>query len=186
MSTLNTDLQDRILALLGKGLSPALVASATSCDPSYISQLMSNDAFVEQVQILRAARLQAESETSDQVSRLHKTALDQLETVLPTVMDPMKLTRIFSELDKAKQKSSTVTPPTQITNNIVNLALPEHVARRFVLNAQREVIAVEGTELISMASNKVLELSKKRQEAHERGKQLVAAGDFNGIKLEEL
>lgn len=52
--------QDRIAGLLVQGMKPAMVASIVGCDPSYISQLLKDEAFLYHLQELNKELVEGE------------------------------------------------------------------------------------------------------------------------------
>lgn len=53
--------QDRIAGLLVQGMKPAMVASIVGCDPSYISQLLKDEAFLYHLQELNKELVEGEA-----------------------------------------------------------------------------------------------------------------------------
>ena len=74
-------MRDKILKLLGQGLTPQLVATAVGCEPSYVSQLLSEEAFALEVAQARCANLEEATDRDKKYDKLEDAFLQKLEAI---------------------------------------------------------------------------------------------------------
>lgn len=169
-----TPLQSRIFKLLAQGITPATVAAAVSCDPSYITQLTTDPKFMEALAVAQLERFEANATKAAKYDAIEEKLLTNLEQSVGLVYDPMKLAAILSKLTASRPKTNfDETSNTQLVqNNVLVLNLPNHVAHKYIRNSAGEVIEIDGAPLLSMASTKVIELSKGATDGTPAPKQL--------------
>lgn len=149
-------MKERLIALLGNGVSPAIAASAVGCSESYVSQLLSDEVISAEVATLRFENLQAATTRDKKMDKLEDSLLDKLETVLPMMMRPGEILKAVATVNAMKRRGSTAPEAMTISNQVVNLQLPQHTTIRFQLSASKEVIEVEGRTLATMPSTQLL------------------------------
>lgn len=157
---------EKIIELLGRGISQSSVAMAVGVSDGYISQLMADEEIKRRVQELRLKHLQAFTDHDDEVDDLESKALRKLHSLLPFVSKPMEAVRIFQVANTAKRKAEGV-DPTQtghVTAPIVQLNLPASAAVHFKLSMDKQVVEVEGRSLATLPSK---ELNKQLAERRE-------------------
>lgn len=167
----------QIQDLLGNGLSPEVVASAVGCTESYVSQLMSDEAFAAIVIEKRSAALTKNNERDLSIDELEDKTIRKLNQVLDMVHKPMELMHLFKTINGARRRG--VQPQHQATNRqqVVVLAIPERVKAQFRLSANREIIDHGEQTLVTMTSQ---ELLKKV------AIQVESKGEGNGNRYKEL
>ncbi len=151
-------MKDRILSLLGSGISLTLVASAVGCEPSYISQLLANEEFALAVATERCKDIEQALEVDNRYDRLEDKLLERLENLLPMMLRPREVLHALQIVNSAKRRSQEMQQgaPQQITNNIVYLQLPTKAVNTFELSAQNEVISIEGKALVPMSTSALM------------------------------
>lgn len=174
--------KERVLKLLGSGLSSEIVATTIGCDPSFISQLMADDSFRERVVALRTESLAAASARDTKIDDLEERLLDQLSKVLDFIVKPGDLLRAFQTVNSAKRRGVPLQETTVINNTVVNLNIPPVVLPQFRQNGLGEVIEVEGRPLLTIDSADLLRKVagdhpdlKKRAEMEKLASQLPAS-----------
>lgn len=159
---------ERAKQLLGSGISNELVATTLGCDPSYISQLMSQDDFREAVIKLRMQSLTAATERDRKIDSIEDQLITQLEATVQYLVKPTEIARTFMMVNAAKRRGVPSHESTIINNNIVNLQIPTVVLKQFQRNGLNEVVEVEGRPLITINSAELLR--KVAQEQPNEGK----------------
>lgn len=150
--------RDQIKELLGSGLGPEVVSAAVGCDISYVSQLLSDEAFANEVASLRTIALASYSKRDESINTIE----DKLIKLLGAAVDdnsfykPRDLLQAFTVLNSAKRRGSQNLGTGNTVNNIVQLTLPESVVRRFTTNRTNEVIEVEGQTMVTMPAGTLL------------------------------
>ena len=159
--------KDQIKELLGNGLTPAVVASAVGCEASYISQLLSEESFANEVAAKRTVALAADSKRDATIDGIEDSLLSQLASVVSdgAFFRPRDLLSAVAVVNKLQRRGKPINGSavgSGVVNNIVNISLPTHVSKKFVTNRANEVIEVEGQTLVTMPAHQLLrELAAK-------------------------
>lgn len=149
--------RERALQLLGKAnLSNEVVASTLGCDPSYISQLMSEEDFREKVTAMRALALTANTERDAKADAIEDRILDRLQEQIEYIVRPSELLNAYRVVNAARRRGVASGEAQVINNNVVNLVLPGVVTSQFKTNGMNEVVEVSERPLITINSNTLL------------------------------
>lgn len=157
--------KEQIKSLLGSGLSNEVVSSAVGCDPSYITQLMSDETFSQEVVILRAAALTANSKRDRKSDGIEDKLLEKLEIAVDMgqIYKPMDILRAAAVVNGMKRRGVPANESLNINNRIVNLTIPIQVIQNFTKNSNGEVISVGDKTLVTMPTQTLLrELAQTR------------------------
>lgn len=168
--------KERAAKLLGSGVPGEVVAATLGCDPSYISQLLSDDIFREQVVALRVSTLTAATERDNKIDDIESTLIDRIVDSLDYITKPRDLIAAFNIINKAVRRGAGVGQSNVQNNVVVNLTLPAIVQRKFVTNTTGEVIEVDGKTTITMPPAQLLRqlAAQKGTEDESRAKELLA------------
>lgn len=166
------DTQNKMLALLGQGFPPVVVASSLGCSESYVSQMLSEDWFAQQVQELKFKVLQKHTRIDDKYDTIEERLLEKLERAVPLIVRPQDITRTLQAINGAKRRGSGSQSPTTITQNIVQLTLPTALLQKFVSNQNNQIIEVQDgngqqNPLVTTTSGSLERLSREAREARE-------------------
>lgn len=150
--------KDRILELLGSGLSNTIVATTVGCDPSYITQLMSTEEFSSAVIERRSATLLSASKRDRKADNVEDTLLDLLKEHVETrqIYKPADVLRAYATINRATRRGNPADQSVTINNNIVQLTIPTVVIKNFTKNTHGEVIEVEGQDMQTMPAQSLL------------------------------
>ena len=185
---LTTRNEERALSLLGKGVSPAQVASAIGVSASRISQLLSQEEFSDKVSALRYESLAEKSGRDAGYDKLEDKLLGKLEKSLPLMIKPAEILNALKVTNAAKRRGSPDVAVGEETAPIVNLVLPVHVAQKFTMNIDNQIISAgEGENkqnLVTMQSGTLLKIGEDRTEEkkEERGRMLEEKKEQTLIK----
>lgn len=151
-----SSLQQRILALLGNGVSAEMVANTVGVTPSYVSQLVSSPDFAEHVSLLRYENLSKHNVRDANYDELEDTLTSKLQDFLPLMTKPLEILRAIQVINGAKRRGSTT--PENITNKQVqiNLIMPTTIVQKFTTNVNNQITAVAGQELLTIDSKALL------------------------------
>lgn len=149
-------IQEKILNLLGSGISPEHVANTCGVTPSYVSQLMSQEDFAARVVELRYESLQKHNKRDEAYDKIEDELVEKLKDLMPLMVRPMEVLKAIQVINQAKRRGQSA--PEQITNtqNIVNISMPTQIIQKFKVNPQNQVIAAGTQELITMQSGSLL------------------------------
>lgn len=150
--------QDRVIQLLGSGLSAEVVATAVGCEPSYISQLLADDEFAKKVSELRIQNLQAATKRDNKWDEIEDKLLDKLKDSVEYIMKPREILAALATVNSAKRRGATAQESLTINNTVVNLTLPQKAVHNFVVSQTNQVIAVNDQSLLTMPSMNVKSL----------------------------
>lgn len=140
----------RILEMLGNGLAPNVVASALGVTDSYVSQLIGEESFSQQVAALRFTRLQEATSRDKRYDSLEDKLLEKMEDLLPMMYKPMEVLRALTLVNAAKRRGADAPDNTVIHNTVVQLTLPQVITQQFVKDIKGQVVAVGEQELITI------------------------------------
>jgi len=151
-------MKDRIQKLLGSGLSPALVATVVGCDPSFISQLLSESDFALKVAEMRVHDIEELKVRDSKYDSLEDQFLERLENLLPMMLKPRDVLSALQVINNAKRRSEAfITPQAPTTvNNIVLLQLPTKTVNQFELNSKNEIISIDDQALVAMPTSSLM------------------------------
>jgi hypothetical protein len=162
-------MEDKILKLLGSGISPGVVATTVGCDPSYVSQLLGREDFALKVAEMRCATLEAATTRDNKYDSIEDRLLEKLEDVLPFMMKPRDILDALTKVNAAKRRGAqpltTVDTSKQV---IINLSLPVQIVKNFVQNKQGEVIEVGDRQLINMPAADLMKSLEQRRALDEQ------------------
>lgn len=135
-----------------------VVASAIGCDPSYISQLMEEDEFKTTVLVSRAKKAEGQVSRDKKWDSIEDAALAKAERMLPFVQKPGDLIRIASMANAAKRRATEFAGVSDDAAPTVVLNLPANSTVHFQMNAQSQVIAVEGRSMQALSTSKLAKM----------------------------
>lgn len=154
----------QIQELLGTGLSNEIVASAVGCDPSYISQLLSDEVFAARVTLLRTEALTANTTRDRNIDGIEDALISKLEQMVEDslIYKPNDVLRAFAVINNAKRRGVSAAESLVINHTVVKLQIPQHVVKEFIQNAQGEIVEVEGQTLVTMPAHMLLKNLQNR------------------------
>ncbi len=145
-------MKERIIEMLGQGLSATQVANAVGCDDSYISQLLADEVVSEQVQALRAENFSKYVELDKKVDLAEAEALSKLTTLAQFITKPTEAARVYSILNQAKRRTVDQVNQQHAVAQTVALDLPEAARVRFTITSDKQVIEIEGRSMTTLPS----------------------------------
>jgi hypothetical protein len=164
--------KDKIIRLLAQGIAGSTVAAVVGIEPSYISQLMMDNDFANQVNELKLIRLQEHTARDDRINKLEDKAIAMVEKdmenpfVYPKGLDRLRALTMVNNLKRRGVQGDNNTG--QVNNTYVTINLPTHVKERFVnagsfdnmlVNGNNEVLVAGEQELITMQSGTLKKLN---------------------------
>lgn len=166
--------KERAIRLLGAGVSSEVVAVTLGCDPSYISQLLSEDDFREKVVTLRVANLTKASERDSDIDAIEDVLIQKIKDSVDYITKPRDLISAFNVINRAVRRGAGIGQNTIQNNITVQLTLPVAVQTRYTANSQGEVVEVNGQSVVTMPPAQLL-----RNIADQKGA-------FDELKAKEL
>lgn len=158
---------DKVKSLLGLGLSQEQVASAVGCTVSFISQLMSEESFSQEVVEKRTEALQAATSRDLLTDGIEDALISKLKNSLDMIYKPRDILHAFATVNRAVRRGiqQTAAPVQQTT--VVTLQIPTQIVQRFTMSATKEVIQVDDQTLVTMNSTTLLR-DLQKSATHER------------------
>lgn len=157
---------EKVKEMLGAGLSVSIVASALGCEHSYISQLLMEPTFQEEVTALRMLATSADYKRDATIDGIEDKLLSKLDEMVEegAFFRPRDVLLAATTVNRMQRRAKQVgtSGPGNTVNNIVNISLPTHVARRFTTNRQNEVVAVGDQTLVTMPAHQLLSTLSSR------------------------
>ena len=151
-------IQDQIKNLLSAGCKPAQVAAAVGCEDSYVSQLMQDQEFSQEVVAARILALTSQSERDKKYDSLEDQILDKLQSQLHMIMNPDRLVRMLTVVNNAKRRGAGAEEGQFAPiSNVINLTLPTLIVNKYQTNGQNEVVEVNGQGLVGMPAQALID-----------------------------
>jgi hypothetical protein len=164
---------NRIATLLASGLNSAQVSSIVNLSPSRISQVTATDEFKSLYAEKREESAKKDVEetaiTAKYLSAEH-ALIDQVLTMAPSseLRDVTAALRVVAERqEKVAARKNPIHAATIVNNTSITLQLPAHAIPEIILNAEREVIAINDQTLAPLSSSAVTSLFTAMRASHD-------------------
>lgn len=157
--------QNRILQLLATNTPNHLVAASCGVTDSYVSQLLADPAFAEQVAEARVQALTLVTERDNKYGDLEDKLLEKLETSVGMMFRPAEILAALKIVNAAVRRGAPQQAAVSNNARMVLLDLPPGVVARIQLSNQSEVVEVNGRSMATMsASHLMKEVATYEQE----------------------
>lgn len=166
----------KIAKLLGLGFPAERVANAVGCEPSYVSQLLSQDDFRDKVQEHKLLNLTAATERDQRADRVEEKLLVMVEQDIDRTQghcfkSTADKVRILTQINGLKRRGANADGAvTQVNNTVVQLVMPTWIKKQYevVTDINNQIIEVDKTCLVSMQSGTIEGFSNNFLELGER------------------
>lgn len=158
-------MRDKIIEMLGKGISATQVAAAVGCDDSYVSQLMSDETVASEVARLRAEHFAIFVEQDAKLDDAEAQALQRLQTLVPFITKPSEAARVYSVLNAAKRRTHDSINAAQAPAQTVVLDLPQASRVALTVTHDRQVIEIAGRSMTTMPAKSLAAQLEQRNAA---------------------
>ena len=150
--------------MLSAGLEASVIARAVGCEPGYITQLMDDEGFRDEVQTARVMNLTDATARDKRLTTLEDAAIGRLEATLPMVMKPMEAAKILQIVNNTKRRGAELSGGNSTGGApIVNLMLPEAARVSFTFNASNQIVDVEGRSMAPLPTNRLVQMAAQRR-----------------------
>jgi len=170
-------MKEKLIALLGSGISNAVAASAVGCSESYVSQLLAIPEISARVAQLRFDTLQANNLRDSKIDGIEDLLLAKLSASVNLIMRPMELVKASSMINAMKRRGSAAPEQSTQLTQVINLTLPPKLTVAFQLNNQNEIIEVAGRPLVTMQTATLLVEAKQHALANKAAQSNLAITD---------
>lgn len=167
-----TGTAERILNFMGSGMKAEQSAEACGVTAGFVSQLWDESDFREQVELLRLKGVSDGIDIDNNYYQTEKLLAKRLHSMASTITDPDKMLRVLKYVNEAKKKVPIGNTDLHDESNpmkVVKLVLPPILQQTFILNPNKEVIEIDGQNLITMTPTGLKELVNRRLPAPEKG-----------------
>lgn len=141
----------KILSLLGKNIQSSVVATAVGVSESYVSQLLSDENFAQEVTALRTQVLESYTERDASYDSIEDKLLVKLDSAVTYMTKPSEILAALKVVGNAPRRGID---PTQrsgagVTNHntVIHVELPAQLIASFKSNALGQVVEAEHTSL---------------------------------------
>lgn len=180
--------KDRIISLLGQGISATVVAAHVDVDPSYVSQLLESPDVKELIAVARSKSLEQDLAIDDSIKSTEKMAIDKLKQQMVFSRTPLETARIFQILNGARRHAEEVGKSrASDTGEAVVISLPVAAVRQLgiQLNSSNQIVEIEGRTMAPMPS-KVLPSLRKTTVEEINNRMLTQDSDRAAVKLDTI
>jgi hypothetical protein len=158
-------MKDRIIEMLGKGITAVQVASAVGCDESYVSQLLAEEGVLEKITQAKAEHFSKYVEQDQCIDDAEAEALKKVAYLVPFITKPAEAVRVFAVLNAAKRRTSDNLNAANAIAATVSLDLPAAARVRFTLTADKQVIEIEGRSMATLPAKSLAARLEQRNAA---------------------
>lgn len=155
--TRSTATKERALSLLGSGIPPSAVANALGVEPSYITQLMSDNGFADAVAEKKFVALSKHNERDGVIDSIEDGLLKKLQDNLVYMQRPMEILKSFQIINAAKRRGQSAPEALTTKQDAITLTIPNVVLNKVTVNIHNQVVKVGDKSLLTMPSKQVLE-----------------------------
>ena len=171
----STGIQQKVLDFLGQGLSPAVVASAVGCSQGYITQLLAETTFRDQVVARRTALLKQATDLDRGYEALESKLQEKLRRALPFMIKPRDVLEALKVVNGAKRRGSTeLGQDTTAGAQVIEVRMPPGILQQFATvkiiqhNELNQIVQVGEQSLITAQPQDIRELSEEQGVQDER------------------
>lgn len=162
----------KLMNLMAAGCNQVEAAKACGVDESYVSQLMDEPEFKEQITEKLAQAFKDANEIDNNYQEIEKRLSKKLLGVSEFMVNPDQILRTLKFANEAKRKlapnvqngsNGSEGPQTNIAVLVLPSFMVKDAKRELILNPNNEVVAVDGRELTTFTStglNKLIENKK--------------------------
>lgn len=155
--------RDSALQLLAQGLQPAIVAATIGVEESYISQLMKDEDFAEELESVRLKRTEEDQNYDAKMDRIEDAYLDRINDKM-RLADLRQSVSAFRVLNNAKRRRDRSIAHNPIQLGIaIHLQMPASMVPQYVLNQQSEIVEVDGKLMASATPRGVEKLLEDKR-----------------------
>jgi hypothetical protein len=145
--------EEKLIELLGWGITQIAAANALGISDSRVSQLMAKPEFANRVSAAKIVNLESGVSRDKNYDSLEDKLLEKLNFSLDALDKPMQIIRAIQVINAAKRTKTDTNSTYQGLANIVNITLPTQVINNLLISQQNnQVLAIEGKELTPMNS----------------------------------
>jgi hypothetical protein len=156
--------KDQALQYLAQGIKQSAVAGALGVEESYISQLLDDEDFKNELAEAKSKLSLKDANYDEKLDRATEAALDKIDAKLPYANLQQSL-QAFRVLDGAKRRRDKgVAAVGEGVGVIVNILLPTAIVPRYLQNQAGEIVEVEGQTMVSATPKNLEDLIAKRKE----------------------
>lgn len=158
-------MKDRIIEMLGNGIPPSAVANAVGCDPSYVSQLMSDDGVRAIVAEAKLKDIESSIKVDNMIEDIERLALERMRSLIPFCSRPLEAIRMFEAVNGAKKRTPETTGVLTPTAPIVQINISAAAAVAFKLSSDQQIVEIDGRSTATLPTKSLNTLLKERQDA---------------------
>lgn len=155
---------EKALVLLGQGVSIQQAALAIGVTEGYISQLMAQEEFANEVATLRFNNLQEHNTRDKAYDELEDALLTKMKDSIPLLMKPMEIRATLKTINEAKRRGTSAPSHLLEKHQIVQVVLPAIIQQHFTANVNglNQVVSVGEKDITTLQSASLL--SKYKEE----------------------
>lgn len=174
---------DRVIEILGRGLPAVVAAQALGISESRISQIASDPEIAAKISERRFALQQRYNDLDDKYDEVERQLLDKLSQSLVFIQRPGEIVRSLQIINGAKRRGAAAPEQGAVTQQIVNVILPQQTAERFTVtvNAANQVVRAGEQTLLTMPSAQVSNLLQEHKLNDNRTESRPRPGSRNAI-----
>jgi len=156
-----TSTADQVIANVARGLTQVQVARMLGVDESYVSQVVNSEDGAAAIKELAAATSEINAKFDEDLDSAEEVALSRVRQRLGTANMQQALAA-FKILNAANRRRDTAPATRQQVGEIHQVVLPQTVINNYVMNAQSEIVEVNGRTMVSATAQQLPKLLQQR------------------------
>jgi hypothetical protein len=147
---------EKVVQLAAAGMTETTIAQACGCSVSYISQLFAIDEFRQRVADKKTGITLERIKADNKLEGIRNSLVDKMAEMVPYITKMPDALRAFEVIDRAVNNTQKGAPP-PAPSNVVVLSLPNVRNVKFQLNANKELIDIDGRSTEKASANVIME-----------------------------
>lgn len=148
---MSNSVRDKIVALIGAGVSSTIAAEAAGVTPSYVSQLLTLPDVLAEVAQLRSGKLEAALESDTTLEAAELAALKKTKQLIPFIRSAAEGAKVFTALNAARRKAMDDRSDQQFADQ-VTIVLPKAAKIMITMNSDNQIVEVDGRSMAPLPS----------------------------------
>ena len=178
-----TAMEQRLIKLLGQGVTQLAAADACGVSAPFVSQCMAKESFKAAVTELVGKRNSQYADMDSLADNIQLAALQRLDKVIPLIHKTGDLLNVIDKMDKMKRRNSA---PAETNSAVtVTLTLPTVILQQLTVktDAQNRVIDIGGSTLLPASSQQVERMADALTRAEQNDRKLLSRQEMYGRRV---
>jgi predicted transcriptional regulator len=177
---------EKIVNYLVAGCQDFQIAGALGVSQSAISQEIEAHGLLQIAATRQLEKSSIFNKIDDHYNSSELKLVKKLETLIPYMTDPVKISIALRTVNAAKRRSGSGNGTQSDKTKVVHLQINSMVRNTFVFNKDNEAIAVDGRPLVSMTTAQLLKQVQEQKNEEVRDEEFQQLSQEHGSLLRHI